>query len=204
MHVDHVSGIHAGRHRRKSGPRPPRVVPLERPQVAEVEDCPEVHVEPLSPLAGEAPCALADVGDGGAGQGRVVGRRQRADVAGRTREVGTQDRDALFGHVDPLQRIGLDPVPVGAAQTRDGPYVVEEVGRITQRGGELELIDDVGDAVAVIVDVDFVEDVIPELVEVRPAIRALQREVVGDQGDRLGRVRTDKGVDVRAVGDGVL
>ena len=39
--------------------------------------------------------------------------------------------------------------------------------------------------VAVVVDVDLVEDVVAELEEVRPAGRLLERDVVGDDRDRV-------------------
>ena len=59
-------------------------------------------------------------------------------------------------------------------------------------------------AVAVVVDVDLVQHVVAELVEVRAAGRRLQRDVVGDQRDRVRLVRADERVEVGAVGDRVL
>ena len=59
-------------------------------------------------------------------------------------------------------------------------------------------------AVAVVVDVDLVEDVVAELVEVRAAVGRLERDVVGDQGDGGRVVGADERVQVGAVGDGIL
>jgi hypothetical protein len=56
----------------------------------------------------------------------------------------------------------------------------------------------------VVVDVDGVEDVLAELVEVGPSVGRLERDVVGDDGDVVGLLRADEGVEVGRVGDGVL
>ena len=64
-------------------------------------------------------------------------------------------------------RVELATVPVLARQRLDRPDVVEERGRNRVLAVELELVGDVGDAVAVVVDVDLVEDVVAELIEVR-------------------------------------
>jgi hypothetical protein len=69
---------------------------------------------------------------------------------------------------------------------------------------EAELIGDVRLAVPVVVDVDLVQHVVAELVEVRPARGQLQRHVVSDQGDGVGRIRADERVYVGAVGYRVL
>jgi len=68
----------------------------------------------------------------------------------------------------------------------------------------VERVGDVVLAVAAVVDVDLVEDVVAERVEVGAARRALQRDVVGDQRDRVGPVGADERVDVGAIGDRVL
>ena len=71
-------------------------------------------------------------------------------------------------------------------------------------GAEAELVGDVRLAVAGVVDVDLVQDVVAELVEVRAAGRLLQRDVVGDQRDRARVIRADERVHVGTVGDRVL
>ena len=55
-----------------------------------------------------------------------------------------------------------------------------------------------------VVDVDRVDDVLAERVEVRPARRLLERDVVGDDRDRVRLVRATERVDVRVVRDRVL
>ena len=67
-----------------------------------------------------------------------------------------------------------------------------------------ELVTDVGVAVAGVVDVDLVEHIVSELVEVRAAVGSLQWDVVGDERDHPGFVRAHEGIDIRAVGDGIL
>ena len=69
---------------------------------------------------------------------------------------------------------------------------------------EPELVGDVGVGVVVVVDMDLVEDVVAELVEVRPTGGLLEGHVIGDYRDRAGVIGADEGVKVGAVGDGVL
>ena len=69
---------------------------------------------------------------------------------------------------------------------------------------EPELVGQVLHRVAVVVDHDFVQHVVVELEEVRPAVRRLQRDVVGDEHDFVRAGGADKGVRVRVVGQGIL
>ena len=64
---------------------------------------------------------------------------------------------------------------------------------------EPELVHDVVFGVAVIVDVELVQDVVPEFVEVGTAGRRLERDPVRDQRDRVGCVGAHKGIDIRIV-----
>ncbi len=75
---------------------------------------------------------------------------------------------------------------------------------VGQHGVEAELVGDIGIGVVVVVDMDLVEDVVAELVEVRPTGRLLEGHVVGDYRDRAGVIGADEGVKVGAIGDGVL
>src|SRR5215207_4893448 len=101
-------------------------------------------------------------------------------------------------------RVGLPTVPVRVVQAGDLAGVVEERPLVANPGREPELVGDVGLRISVVVDVDLVEDVVAELVEVRSAGGALQRDVVGDQGHCVWLVRTDERVDVGVIGDQVL
>jgi hypothetical protein len=67
--------------------------------------------------------------------------------------------------------VELPLVPVGVVEPGDRPGVVEERLLVLQRRPELELVRDVRQRVAVVVDEDRVEDVVAELEEVRPAGR---------------------------------
>src|SRR5438105_1904624 len=60
-----------------------------------------------------------------------------------------------------------------AVEGLDRPDVVERHARDLEGGGEIEAIGDVGQGVAVVVDVDVVGHVVAEAVEVRPAGRIL-------------------------------
>ena len=121
---------------------------------------------------------------------------------------GGQDRpsrqDGALAVLDLGDLVGLPPVPVRAAQRRDRAGVVEERVRVGQLGPEPELVGDVRLGVAVVVDVDLIQHVVAEGVEVRAAGRALERDVVRDQGDGARAVRADERVDVGAVGYRVL
>ncbi len=180
-----------------------RVVLLERPQDAEVEDGSEVDVEALRSLAGEDPGPRGDGHDGVRGQRRVVGCRERSDVARWARHAGGEHL-GIAAVVDPGDRVGLASVPCRVTQTEDRPGVVEEGIRVGDLAGEPELIGDVGPAVAVVVDVDLVEDVVAEFEEVGTAVRTLEGYVVGDQGHTAAVGRADEGVEVAGVGDRVL
>ena len=175
---------------------------LERAQVGEVEDRAEVHVEALGPLAGEHLDAAGDRAHRLVGQVGVVRGRQRPDVARRAGQVLAQHLALAVldaGHV-----VELAAVPVRAVERQDRAGVVEERVRVPQLGLEVERVGDVVLAVAAVVNVDLVQHVVAERVEVRPARRALQGDVVGDQRDRVGLVGADEGVHVGAVGNRVL
>src|SRR5438105_15474045 len=51
---------------------------------------------------------------------------------------------------------------------------------------------------------DLIKDVLPEAVEVRPPIGSLERDVVGDQGHRPGRIGADERIDIGVVRDRIL
>ena len=177
---------------------------LERTQRAEVEDrCrgrrrsrrPAGRRRPSRP-PGSACIACA-------GEVRVVRGAADADVDRRARRGPCRGpRAAAPG--DPGDRVGLRTVAGRVADVGDRPGVVEERVRVADLGGEPELVGHVGLGVAAVADVDLVEDVVAELEEVRAALRVLQRDEVGDEGDRRRTVRADERVDVGVVGDGVL
>ena len=198
-----------------------QLVARDRPQVTEVEDGAEVHEEAVGTLAGEDDLAVRRAPDGRSRKRLVVRRGPDAHVAGRAGEPGGRADDgagALTGrHVgeDLGDGVRLAPIPrravARARRVGDRPGGVQERVGVEDRRGELELVGDGRDARSRVVDVDLVEDVVthrggradhrlgPELEEVRPTIGILQRHVVGDDGDRVGGVRADERIDVRAV-----
>src|SRR5207244_662883 len=103
----------------------------------------------------------------------------------------------------PRHRVGLLNQQVRVRNGVDGE-VVEQERRAEQvrevgRGVEPELVDHVRRGVAGVVYLDLVQDVVVECVEVGPAGRLLQRNVVGNDGDRAGAIRAAEGVQVGVV-----
>ena len=123
-------------------------------------------------------------------------------LAGGTGSPEPSDRAAAV--LDLGHRVGLADVEVGVRQRGDRPGVVQERVAVLDLGREAELVDDVVDGVAVVVDVERVQHVVAEVVEVRPAGRLLERDPVGDQRDGVGLVGADEGVGVGVVGHRVL
>ena len=103
-----------------------------------------------------------------------------------------------------VTRVGLRPVPVRAVERRDRPGVVEERVRVPRLRLEAELVADVGMPVPVLVDPDLVENAVVEAVEVRPAGRRFERDVVRDDRDRVRVVWADERVQVGVVRPRVL
>ena len=186
---------------------------VERAQPGEVEDRAEVDVERIVALAGEDLDASAEALDRRRRECVVGRRRARPDVVGRRRQVVTEhDRLVLAAvldlavllKVDERDVVRLRPVPARIVQRRDRPGVVEERVRVPRRGREAELVADVGAAVTVVVDLDLVQDAVVEAVEVRPAGRSFERDVVRDHRDGVRVVRTDERVQVGVVRPRVL
>jgi hypothetical protein len=99
-----------------------------------------------------------------------------------------------------LQRVGLPEQQVFVIDARDRAVVVQE-GVAAALVDVLERVTELGvrHAVTVVVDVDQVRGVGRERVEVRAAVRALERDEVGDECDVAGPVRADEGVQVGVV-----
>lgn len=86
---------------------------------------------------------------------------------------------------------------VGADRTDGAVAAEEERVRIGDLGLEVEAVRDVLDAIAGVVDLDSVRHFGVEGVEVGATRRLLEAVVVGDEGDRIGCVRTDERIQVR-------
>ena len=173
--VDAGGGVDAGGHLAETGVGQTEgvVVLLEGPEVAQVEDGPEVDVEALGPLAGEHLEAVVQLG----ARPGWPGSRSWGWTAARCCRAGRGCRCRGRGEpccVDPGDGVGLAAVPARAGEAGDGPGVVEEGVGVGDVAGELELVADVDVAVVVVVDVDGVEDVVPELVEVGAAVGGLR------------------------------
>ena len=189
-----------------------RVRRVERPQAGEVEDRAEVDEERVVDLAGIDLPAARQAPDGGAHQRAVVRSRAGADADRRRRQVLRQHRHPRLTADDAAATPGLDardavelrPVPVGVRERVDRAGVVEERVRVPRLGAEAELVADVLVAVAGVVDLDLVEDVVAEAVEVRTAGGLLERDVVRENRDRIRPVRAHERVDVGVVGDRIL
>ena len=221
---DRVDVERLGRIDRRGGRARDQVQVLERAQVAEIEDRSQVDVEPVESLPGEHLDPAGEVVHGRLAQPRVVRRRARADVARRARKPASQHsrpqprppavvpvvavrRGPVRGRVgtlDPRDREELALVPVPALKRRDRARVVEERVGVAKSRLELEHVRELRRPVPVVVDVEGVEDVVPELEEVRAAGRVLERHEVRDQRDRVRPIRADERVDVGVVGRRIL
>ena len=128
----------------------------------------------------------------------IRGRRRRADVVvHRIHGASRQHRPPVL---DARHAVGLVHVAIGVVERPNRSDVVEECIRIADPGSEPELIRDVFDAVAGVVNFELVQDVIPEPIEVRPARRILKRNPRRDQGDRVWRIGAHECIYVGGVG----
>jgi hypothetical protein len=115
----------------------------------------------------------------------------------RRRQVGREHLPAVAvvaGHA-----VALADVEIGIGERSDRARVVEKRLLVLDRRLEPELVDDVVLRVAVVVDVDAIQDIVAELVEVRAAAGRFQRNPVGNQRHRARCVRADKRIDVGVV-----
>ena len=149
----------------------------------------EVDVEALVALPGEHADVAGQLLDA-AGECAVVRRGARADVRRRHRQAARQ-----LGHsagaaraVDARQAIELADVQVRIVERGHRAGVVEERRRVADFGREPPLERDVFDRIPVVVDVDLVDDVRIERVEVRSAVRLLERDEVRDERDLVGLI----------------
>jgi hypothetical protein len=176
---------------------------VERPQAAQVEHRAEVDEERVVALAGEHGDAVVERGHGVVGQLVVVGRRARADVVRWHGQV-TRQHARFAARPDLAQFVGLADVEVRIVERSDRAGGIQEGVRVLNVGVELEAVGDVRPRVAVVVHMDLVAGVLVEVVEVRPAVRVLERDVVGDDRDGVGLIGADEGVQVGVVHRRVL
>ena len=177
-------------------------------QGAEVEDRPDVDEEALVALSGEDLHAVGQRMDRGVRERGVVRSRPWADAHRRAREVRAEHAAlalvvivlVVMTHQDARHGIRLPKIPRRAVQRGDRPGVVQERGRVGDRRLESELVHDVGASVAVVVDLDLVQDVVAELEEVRAAGRLLEWDVVRDERHLRWVDGVDERVDVGVVG----
>ena len=185
-------------------------------EVQEVERAAKVDEERVIARTDEDLAAAGQREHGLRGHRCVAGARERlrADVVRRHLEVVRDDRagadcSAFAGHL--RDRVEVADVEIRVGQRSHRARVVEErvfvegVRRV-QVAAEAELVGDVFNRIAVVVDVDFVEHVIAELVVVRAGAGQLPGDVVGDERHRVWRVRAGERVEVgrvrgRIIGD---
>ena len=182
---------------------------IERPQPGQIEDRAEVDEERIVTLPGEDLDAARQACDRGPREVVVVRSRAGPDVVGRGRDVRSEHlalplRLAVRPEVDERDAVGLRPVPARIGERADRTGVVEERVRVPRRGVEPELVGDVWLAVPAVVDLELVEDGVVEAVEVRPAGRTFERDVVRNHRDRVRVVRADERVQVGVVRPRVL
>ena len=174
---------------------------LEGTQHAEVEDRPQVDVEALASLAREHPPAVERM-NRRLRERTVVRCGAHTDVDRRAGELGGEHFGGAV--LDPGHRVELADVPARAGQAGDRTRVVQEGVRVGVLGGELEPVGDRVRHGAAIGDGDLVKDVVAKAVEVRSAVRSLERDVVGDQRHRVGMIRAGERVKVSTVSNRVF
>ena len=136
----------------------------------------------------------------------VIRRGARTDVPRRHLKLAAQLSSVASATkpIDAGDRVELPHVQVRIIQTGHLARVVEKGVAVSRIGAEAELIRDVFLAVAVVVDMDFIQNVVGEPREVRTALRVRERVVVRHEGDRVRRVGTAEDIDVRRVGGGIF
>src|SRR5262249_50387884 len=143
---------------------------IERTKPTQVEDRPQVDEERVVALASEDRRAVVELMDSLAAELVLVVRRGAgADVDRRYGQVAANG--AARAVLDPSDTVGLRPVPVRIVRRADRPGVVQEGIGISRRRFEAELVADVVLAIADVVDIDRVQDVVAEGGEVRSAGR---------------------------------
>ena len=175
--------------------------------VDRVERRPEVHEERVLDLAGEDLAAALQRLDRLRGDGVVVRDRLRPDVVRRdghvTRDAVDVDQAPALVVVLTRDVVELLDVELRVVDRGDARQRVEERVGIADLGPELEPVADVVVAVARVVDVQVVRRPVVEAVEVRAPGRILERDPVGDDRQRVGRVGRDEGIDVGVVRGGI-
>ncbi len=204
--VEGPQSVHPGFRGRRN-----QVQVLKRSQVGEVEDRPEIHEEGVVALTREDRLTGWQRVDRFLFERPVGGDRSGADVARWAFQLLAEDlaADVAFAgfldrSVDAPDGVELAHVPVGIRERLDLSGVVKERVRIGDPRLEGELVRDLRHPIAVVVDVDRVQDVVAELEEVRSAGGKLRRQVVGDDRDRFGFVRAHKRIHVGVIRHRVL
>ena len=119
---------------------------------------------------------------------RVVRGAARADVDRRGQQVRAQHLASVKRVVEPGDRVVLRTVPGGVGDVGDRAGVVQESVVVAHDGVKAELVGDVGLRVSAVGYVDLIQRRVVELVEVRAAVRLLERVEVGDQSGEAGTV----------------
>ena len=179
---------------------------IEWAEAGQVEHRAEIDEERIVALSGEYFDAAAQRRHR-RGQRVVVRSRARPDVVGRRREVGRRAAEharVSRAVLDEGHAVGLRPVPRRIGERRDRPGVVQKRVGVARLGVEAELVGQILLRIAVVVDVDLVEHRVVEGRKVRPAGRRFERNVVGDDRDRIGSIRAQERVQVGVVGHRVL
>jgi hypothetical protein len=170
--------------------------------VDRVERGAEIDEERVVARSHEHLRAVTQGPDGLLGELGVVGERLRPDIGRCDRQV---PRDSLLaGDLAVPQDLSGEVVPLhdvqaGIAEILRPRIRIEEGVRVPRLGLELELVPEIGNPVAGVVDVDVVLRPVVEPEEVRPVGRYLTRDPVRRDRQRLRRVVGRVRVHVRVV-----
>ena len=152
---------------------------LEWSKRGKIEDRTKVNIEPLCALPSEHSPATWKVVNCLSGKIIVIRSRPRPNVARWASQSARQNcRFSIL--IDSGYRIELWPVPICAGNCSDLTGIVQKTIRVASFCLEKELINDVVVSIPIIVDFDFILDVIAEFVEVWASCRLLKRNIVGD------------------------
>ena len=176
---------------------------VERPQATEIEDRSQVDEERIVARTRRRPCGCRR-GRRRPDTGHTSPSWSVARCSWAARRGANRERRARLRHPRDGVRL-LDAQVVSLVRRRvDRPGVVEEGVRIRHLRLESEVVRDVFAPVAVVVDVQGVENGRIEPVVVRAARRILERDVVRDDRDGVRVVRAHERVDVRVVGSRIV
>src|SRR5205823_11272589 len=126
-----------------------------------IEDRPQVHIEPLGSLPRENFYTAGQVVNSGLSQSSIVGRGARTDVAVWTIKSTRQD-GRIAARINSGHGIELTPIPIRTIERSNRASIVQEGIGIANICLETELVGNLFFSISIIIDVNFIEDIVTE------------------------------------------